>query len=247
MKYKIFNYRHAREIICSAPWHAAFDEIEGAIQSSPLFLYANKSSKNPRFDVVQQVQNTFFDRRLSLDYGWDYHPSATGIKESELTADFRKKFVSGTDTLSLQVEVQFGNMSRWYSDVFKFQAAYSADLIQMGVSIVPTLALANRIGDNIVSFERCVRELPAAKLSITHPILLLGIEPDESTATYDLSKTKFGALKEVSGQGKTSNRYRIVNAFLDRVQETDVGPLSPTGPMPKRPEIEEEEQDPGES
>jgi len=242
VKYTLFNYRHAKEIIQSTLWRTAFSEIENAVLGSPLFVYANKSAKNARLDVVQQVQNTYFDRRLAVDYGWDYHPPATGISESQLTADFRKVFRGEDQELALQVEVQFGNMSRWYSDIFKFQAAYSADLIQMGVSIVPMAGLAGRIDSNIVSFERCRRELPAAKLSITHPILLVGIEPDHATITYNLRNSRFGAINEISGRGKTENRYRIVNAFINGVAETEVGPDSLVGHVPARAaELEAEE------
>jgi hypothetical protein len=241
--YKLFNYRHALEIVGSARWQTSLAEITDAITKSPVFLYPGKAPRHPEFDVVQQVQNTYFDRRFAVDYGWEYHPSATGIADSKLAADFRKKFRAADDELSLQAEVQFGNMSRWYSDVFKFQAAYSADLIHIGVSIVPTAAFAKRIGDNIVSFERCQKELPAAKLSITHPILLFGIEPDASTIVYDLSRTRLGLPREISGRGKTDIRFRIVNAFINGIPESELDRHYPTGPLPAHWEAEQDEQD----
>ncbi len=243
MKYTLYNYRHALEIVSSERWQASLAEIVDAISGSPVFVYPHKTANNPRLDVVQQVQNTYFDRRLAVDYGWDYHPSATGIAKSGLKADFRKVFKANGDCLSLQAEVQFGNMSRWYSDIFKFQAAYSADLIQIGVSIVPMGSLAKRIDSNIVSFERCKKELPAAKLSITHPILLFGVEPDENTRVYDLSKTRFGSPVDISGRGKTANRYKIVNAFINNVPEVEVDQDYATGPLPAHWEAEQEEQD----
>ncbi len=112
---------------------AAWAEIKGILEGAPLFIYPGKSANNARLDVVQQVMNTYFDRRFAVDSGWEYHPLATRIEGSGLAADFRKTF----GDLAVQAEVQFGNMSRWYSDVFKFQTAYSQSLIQLGLSIVP--------------------------------------------------------------------------------------------------------------
>ena len=53
----------------------------------------------------------------------NHHPFATKIPNSALRADYRKEF----NGLHVQAEVQFGNMARWYSDIFKFQAAYSGE------------------------------------------------------------------------------------------------------------------------
>jgi hypothetical protein len=88
----------------------------------------------------------------------------TGIK-----ADYKKARV--------QVEVQLGNMARWYTDVFKFQVSYSLGLIDVGVLVVPMQAFADTIDENIAHYERVVRELPYAKMSITLPIWVVGIAP----------------------------------------------------------------------
>jgi hypothetical protein len=75
------------------------------------------------------------------------------------------------------VEAQFGNMARWYTDVFKFQVSYSLGLIDVGILVVPMQQFANTIDENVAHFERVIRELPYAKMSITLPILVLGVEP----------------------------------------------------------------------
>lgn len=96
------------------------------------------------------------------------HPD---VPTTKLKSDFNKGRV--------QVEVQFGNMARWYTDVFKFQLAYSLDMIDVGILVVPMAKFANLIDENVASFERVKRELPLAKMSLTLPILVLGIEPDD--------------------------------------------------------------------
>jgi hypothetical protein len=77
----------------------------------------------------------------------------------------------------VQAEVQFGNMSRWTYDVFKFQVSYSLDLIDVGVLVVPMQAFADTIDENVAHYERVVRELPYAKMSITLPIWVIGLSP----------------------------------------------------------------------
>jgi hypothetical protein len=228
LKLTIYSYRYAQEILEHPRNSAAWHEIEAVLQSAPLFSFPGKSKKNPRLHVVQQVMNTYFDRRFAIDLGWQYHPLATAITDSNLAADFRKSF----GDLSIQAEVQLGNMSRWYSDVFKFQTAYSQRLIQLGLSIVPMGSLARVIDSNIVNFERTLRELPSAELSITLPIMLVGLEPDESTPVIDLRECAFeNGIKDIIGGGKLENRWRIVHAYLSGLTMADVHPDSPTGPV----------------
>lgn len=224
MKYEIFSYRFAEEILQHRKHVKCWDEVIEAVIQAPLFTFPGKS-KNPKLDVVQQLQNAYFDRMLAIECGWEFHPIATKIPNSFLTADFRKEF----NGLHVQTEVQFGNMSRWYSDIFKFQAAYSESLTQAAVSIVPTLSLATRIDSNIANFERCRRELPAANLSITLPILLIGVSVDEKTVVIDVSKSRFSGIKDITGKGKLENRWRVVNSYFQYQSIEEIGESSPTG------------------
>jgi hypothetical protein len=236
MKVEYRSYRFAKEILQHKNFIKAWEEINTILTTAPLFIYPGKSSKNKKLDVVQQVLNTYFDRKFAIDHGWKYHPLATNIEDSDLKADFRKKFGS----LAIQAEVQFGNMSRWYSDIFKFQTAYSQGLIQMGLSIVPMADLASRIDSNVVNFERAWRELPSAELSIILPIILVGLSPDKHTTIIDISKSRFSSVKDITGKGKTENRWRIVNGYLQSIPMTKIDSNSPAGPMPAiEPESQE--------
>lgn len=230
MRYVRHSYRYAREILDSGPYRAAWSEIESAILGCPLYLWPGKSSRNKRLDVVQQLLNVYFERRLSIDMQWEFHPRATAIAGSQLKADFRKSF----GDLVIQAEVQFGNMSRWYSDIFKFQAGYSGQQVRMGISILPTRRLGVRIDSNVAHFERAIRELPSAEFSITLPILTLGIEPDDdpdsATAIVDVSSSRFGSVSELTGRGRTQNRWRLVNNLLSGLPIEEIGPQSELGP-----------------
>lgn len=249
MKYTLYSYRYAQEILEHANNREALDEIIAAVADAPLFTYAGKSEKNPRLDVVQQVMNTWYDRVLAVDFGWEHHPLATSIPDSGLAADFRKAF----SNIIVQAEVQFGNMSRWYSDVFKFQTAYSQEMIDVGLSVVPMGSLARRIDSNVVSFERVLRELPSAKMSLTLPILVVGVEPDDDTPVVDLrqvaiplerltkaekapkASTAAGSRKRparlTAAKRSEHNRYRIIHAVRSGEDAHQVTEDSPTGEM----------------
>lgn len=225
VKLKLYSYRFAEEIIQHKRHRAAWAEIELAVKSVPLFVYPNKSEKNKSLDVVQQLLNTYFDRKMVLELGWDYHPLATKIPNSNLRADYRKAF----GDLTIQAEFQFGNMGRWYSDIFKFQTAYSQGLIKMGLSVVPMYSIGKRIDSNVAHFERTKRELQAAEVSITIPILLIGLEPDRKTPVIDVSKAQFGKVSQINGKGRSENRWRIVNGIRDGVPIAKIGPKSSPG------------------
>lgn len=226
MKVEIHSYRFAAEILQHTDHANAWQEIHEVMANAPLFIYPGKSKKNKSLDVVQQLMNVYFDRRFAVDLNWDFHPLATNIEKSGLKADFRKSF----GNLVVQAEVQFGNMSRWYSDVFKFQTAYSQRLINIGLCVVPMNELAKRIDSNVANYERTLKELPSAELSITLPIVLAGLTPDANTPVIDVSKCKF-TQKQITGKGATENRWRIINAYMNGIPMSEVGPESDIGPM----------------
>ena len=57
-----------------------------------------------------------------------------------------------------------------------FLLSYSSGDIEVGILIVPMQATAKRIDENVVNYERVVRELPHAKMGITLPIWVIGVE-----------------------------------------------------------------------
>ena len=100
---------------------------------------------------------------------WSCQPPVTEDKITNIKADYKRGRV--------QVEVQFGNMARWYTDVFKFQVSYSLGLIDVGILVVPMQDFANTIDENVAHYEESHPELPYAKMSLTLPIWVVGIRP----------------------------------------------------------------------
>jgi hypothetical protein len=168
-----YSYRFAAEVLSSPAFVRERQDIEqifGSItvpQLNPPKL-RTRGGKTWTFTTSQKglnvALNTEFEAR-----GWDCQPPVTEDKVTGIKADYKKARV--------QVEVQFGNMARWYTDVFKFQVSYSLGLIDVGVLVVPMQAFANTIDENVAHYERVVRELPYARMSITLPIWVVGIAP----------------------------------------------------------------------
>jgi hypothetical protein len=165
-----FSYRHAQAIL-DVEFAAELGEVETVLTSvpwSPKRVRRTRGGKTYSFSIDQRATNAAIESAFSsLNTGWIKHPNIVSHSESRLVADFKKGKV--------QVEIQFGNMARWYTDVFKFLLSYAADDIEVGILAVPVQAAANRIDENVVYFERVIRELPHAKMAITIPILVVGL------------------------------------------------------------------------
>ena len=171
MKLRFLSYRFAEEVLEGRVLRPSAQEAFAILQRLPVIPVGatpGKKAKKKRFTVDQEAMNKWLDVEFKKA-GWQYHPRI--IEGTKLEGDYRKD--------RIQLEVQFGNMARWTYDVLKFQICYSQDLIDVGVLVVPTRAFAALIGENIVQWERVCRELPHAKLSITLPIMVVGLDPTE--------------------------------------------------------------------
>lgn len=169
-----FSYRFASEVLDSPSFldkkNDIFQILTGIKEAPPLATtkVRTRNSVTRTFTTDQKALNTQLDT-LFLERGWDCQPLVTNDGVTKIKADYKKDRV--------QVEAQFGNMARWYTDVFKFQVSYSLGLIDVGILVVPMQHFANTIDENVAQYERIIRELPYAKMSITLPILVLGIQP----------------------------------------------------------------------
>lgn len=143
---------------------------EDGVYSLRINAAAHKNSL-PRMRAARTKITITEGRRkaASLWRSTQRQPPITANEVTGIKADYKKDRV--------QVEVQFGNMARWYTDVFKFQVSYSLDLIDVGVLVIPMQDFAATIDENVAYYERVMRELPYAKMSITLPIWVVGVRP----------------------------------------------------------------------
>ena len=176
MKLKTYSYRYAEEILQHTKYINAYNELLQICKNTPIPVYKNKSSSQKNLDIVQQLLNTYFSIQFER-LGWTIEPPATPDSFSDsLRSDFRKTFTNNNSNITLQIEVEFGNAASYYRNYFKFQLSYSHDLADVCILIVPCQKLSSRIDRGLGNFEKIVREIPSAKLSITVPILVIGLD-----------------------------------------------------------------------
>lgn len=177
MYIKTYSYRYAEEILQHEKHKEAYDELMDICKKCPVPVYEGKSKNQPKLDVVQQILNTYFLMAFT-ERGWEAEPIATpDSNEDALRSDFRKSFhkESKEGPITLQIEVEFGNVASSYRNYFKFQLSYSYDLTDICILIVPSQHLCTRIDSGVSNYEKVLREIPSAKLSISVPILVVGL------------------------------------------------------------------------
>lgn len=166
-----YSYRHARSIL-ESEYPSELTDVNVILDGVDFVKQSRTISRSRKGKVVATksisapLTNALIYKALK-NKGWAVTPKIISKSKSNLAADAKKG--------KIQLEVQFGNMARWYTDVFKFLLSYSADDIEVGILVVPTQATAKKIDENIAHFERVVRELPHAKMGITIPILVIGV------------------------------------------------------------------------
>lgn len=168
-----YSYRHA-EAILDSEFPSEKADIIACLKNAKWVRTQPRDRQRKgrvvaKISIMQSKTNKVIEKEFDKR-GWEVHPRIISGSTSHLAADFKKG--------KIQVEVQFGNMARWYTDVFKFLLSYSADDIEVGVLAVPTQATAAMIDENVVHFERVIRELPHAKMGITIPIWVLGLSAE---------------------------------------------------------------------
>jgi hypothetical protein len=167
------SYRFGSEVLDSEQFRQLKRDIVEILTAMKVPLLSSpktrkRDNKQMVFTTDQKALNIRLDEAFRAR-GWQCQPPVTADEVTGIKADYKKDRV--------QVEVQFGNMARWYTDVFKFQVSYSLDLIDVGVLVIPMQDFASTIDENVAYYERVMRELPYAKMSITLPIWVVGIRP----------------------------------------------------------------------
>ncbi|MDD2651510.1 MAG: BglII/BstYI family type II restriction endonuclease [Sulfurimonas sp.] len=192
MNIKTFSYRYSQEVLEHPCCKEALKEITDICSKCPLPIYKNKSASQPKLDVVQQIINTYFKIAFE-NSNWESEPLVTpDNNDDSLRGDFRKSFKKkvskdNRENITLQVEVEMGNIASSYRNYFKFQLSYSYKLADIAILILPCDNLSKRIDSGVASFEKTVREIPSADLSITVPILVIGLD-DSNVEEIDISK-----------------------------------------------------------
>lgn len=247
METTITSHKNALEIIEHPNFNKVFNEIMDVLRACPVIQFKDKAiTKNAKgktignanLDIAQPIMNLFLQVHFQK-LGWDVHPVV--IPEAGLKADFRKQH----NKKVFQIEIQFGNMARWYSDIFKFQLASIVGQTDIGICIVPMKEFADRIDSNVAHYERCVRELPQIQSLLHLPILVIGVYPDKKTEHVDLDSFGFEILKSETDRKaiytdlkKGDYLKRIVQAIISK---SDFSTINESTPLALNVDVVEDE------
>jgi len=229
LRIQTYSYRFAEEILQHPRYLPVYEEVIRVCRECPLPVYKGKSSAQRNKDVIQQIMNTYFKLRfISLD--WQPEPLVTpDDNEDALRSDFRKTFINkeSRDVLAtIQIEVEFGNVASSYRNYFKFQLSFSYDLADICILIVPSYRLANRIDTGVSNFEKVVREIPSAKLSITVPTLVVGLFDRDEEGNLEPEWNVKNITKDITilkgSRIETFERHtKIVQSYIDSLAERE--------------------------
>lgn len=219
MQIKTFSYRFAEEILQHQRYKFAYDELIQVCRDCPIPIYPDKSAKQKNKDVIQQLMNSYFLKQFE-NLGWETEPLATPDNyEDALRSDFRKTFFDEKDNklITIQIEVEFGNVASSYRNYFKFQLSFANALTDICILIVPSQHLSVRIDSGVSNFEKACREIPSAKLSLTVPVLVIGLFEDVESEwnVKEIEKN----LKILKGSSKNimEQHYNIINEYIKNI------------------------------
>lgn len=219
MQIKTFSYRFAEEILQHQRYKFAYDELIQVCRDCPIPIYPDKSAKQKNKDVIQQLMNSYFLKQFE-NPGWETEPLATPDNyEDALRSDFRKTFFDEKNNklITIQIEVEFGNVASSYRNYFKFQLSFANALTDICILIVPSQHLSVRIDSGVSNFEKACREIPSAKLSLTVPVLVIGLFEDVESEwnVKEIEKN----LKILKGSSKNimEQHYNIVNEYIKNI------------------------------
>ena len=218
MNTKTYSYRFAEEILQHPKYRVVYDELIKVCQECPLPVYEGKSTNQPNKDVIQQLMNSYFLKRF-VSLGWEKEPLATpDYNEDALRSDFRKSFIdaeTGEILVTVQIEVEFGNVASSYRNYFKFQLSFSYGLTDICVLIVPSYHLSMRIDNGVSYFEKTLREIPSAKLSITVPTLVIGLFDNDVTPWDVKSLTTDLKILKNSNAASATQHYQLIQDYIN--------------------------------
>ncbi len=154
MNITMFDYRSGAKV---APV-SVLDGIKKILSEVDLPI-VNKGASKLKNVVIERLQKEGWTNELRLD------------PKSHITIT---SFFNGVGLC-----FQTGNVARIYADLLKLQALYMRSSINCGIIIVPQDMTAKRLGCNIATFERLLRELPIFRQVITMPIVVVGFQGKE--------------------------------------------------------------------
>ena len=143
-----------------------------AAQAIPTYLRSEVSS------VLKEIRFQAKTRKKEFRFGILKQLKILGWSDAVRIHDFSKISVTsmkGDTALCFQT----GNMGRFYADLLKLETLFRKDRIKAAIYLIPHKSLAKHLGSNIANFDRFTEELKIFSVTLTIPMLVLGIASED--------------------------------------------------------------------
>ena|SRR5215831_15411884 len=151
MQFEVYEHQNAKKVIPSSLQDMLLRTIRSATVKKPI------NTQKIRRSILEPLHNDGWSDEVRVA------PTSSKIDITSMKSEIGLCF-------------QTGNMSRLYADILKLQTLFAEEKIKGSFCIVPKRAFAKSFGQNIVNFERFVKEINIFIKTITVPILIYGIE-----------------------------------------------------------------------
>lgn len=122
-------------------------------------FYTGTQKNEFRFNILKQLQVLGWSNPVRID---DYSKISVTSMKDETALCF-----------------QTGNVSRFYADLLKLETLFRKERIKAAIYLIPHKSLAKKFGSNIANFERLIDELKIFSVTLTIPMLVLGIAHED--------------------------------------------------------------------
>ena len=196
-----------------------FNEVCGVTNAMPASIWPEKSKRQKGKSVLQSVHN--YDLKLELDArGWELEPYVYEQDRSVRRADFNK----GVGAAKVVIEAEFGNASRTDSAQVKFQTAYLNNALKLAIMIVATNKMAKLTDSGLTTFEQTRAYFSGLHPAmVAYPLVVIGLEFDESTTVLDWSKSQFSDAECLSGNSGCNNIVHALSEYKAGVVIDTIG------------------------
>lgn len=182
-----------------------------ALAATPVPYWRGKSEKQAAKSVLQPVLNAYIEQEL-WDRGWEREWRATGACDGAngMRVDFCRQ-VGGGQVVA--VEVQLGNVGRFYSDIFKFLHLQAQGRLALAIHVSLTDETANLTDSGLSTHETTLRRVAEVSDTVFEkipvPLMCLGLTHDGSPIV-DFAKSLFPHPRVLQGDGaKTSISHAV--------------------------------------
>lgn len=202
------------------------------LETTPVPYWRGKSEKQCTKSVLQPVLNAYIEQEM-VARGWEAEYRVTGQTDSStgMRVDFARHVASG---MVVVVEVQFGNVGRFYGDLCKFLHLKAEGRLALAVHVSLTDETATLTDSGISTHENSQRRVGefAGTVLKDVPLICLGLSHQGATIV-DFATSRFPHPKVLQGEGAKASISHAVSQMRSGVPIDQVAPPDIIRPLLK--------------